>query len=737
MTARSAPKARAELRTLRLASVAVAVATLLAVLTTTVGLARPQQFALGGWIWVLLIAAVGLPVVCGVIAPWAGSRLLRALNAAVTIEYLILFSLLTVVVLLGGLGGGEVPWFFTLTVIPVAAALIAWGQGIAFAVFAVLTLMIQLMRLYSEVDPLASLSSDVLAAFTSVGLILLFGTLIDASRDLDRSAMVTIASARRRAVDEARAAGQEKFQAFVHDELLATLLVAANSTPAMRADVARQADQARSVLGSIDQAATTQPIPVEALVADLEALTATTTRTVLQRADAREDRTSEMTVPGETAEALLGAVRQAVANSVEHAGDEASRAVIVRAHDTGIDVTVKDDGIGFELASVPPTRFGIVGSIVDRMRGVPGGNAAVESAPGAGTTVTISWEHEPATVPSPALDLPASPAPIRITRRGFTAVIVVFLVAQAGLAILAGSLTGTMPVSLMALGGLILGFVAMGRPSFSSISVGQAVTVAGVSIAVCALSLWPVPRDPDRFGDTWYIAAVAFLLIVLAARGRPWLAACAAFVATVVTVSGALFQGNDTEDVFAATNRMIAILAVGLIFIVGIRTIRRRATALYEAEAAAARTEAAASTLRAELRARSKETEALIGVMLDRLAGPEPLTVDVRLECAALEGRLRDQYRSARLAKEPLVEAAARARRRGVDVVLQDDAPTLKLSDTELNRITAWMAAQLDALESGRFTGRILPESRRAIASAVAGDQFAELSRDFRENHHF
>jgi signal transduction histidine kinase len=53
-------------------------------------------------------------------------------------------------------------------------------------------------------------------------------------------------------------------------------------------------------------------------------------------------------------------------------------------------VKVTDRGRGFDPELTPPSRRGIRESITGRMQAA-GGQAAVSSRPGAGTTVTVSW----------------------------------------------------------------------------------------------------------------------------------------------------------------------------------------------------------------------------------------------------------------------------------------------------------------------------------------------------------
>lgn len=84
--------------------------------------------------------------------------------------------------------------------------------------------------------------------------------------------------------------------------------------------------------------------------------------------------------------ALCDATREALVNVVKHAG--VARAVVsIRSTTTAVEVTVRDQGAGFDaLASVPG--FGLRHSIHGRMADV-GGTADVWSAPGRGTRISM------------------------------------------------------------------------------------------------------------------------------------------------------------------------------------------------------------------------------------------------------------------------------------------------------------------------------------------------------------
>jgi len=83
---------------------------------------------------------------------------------------------------------------------------------------------------------------------------------------------------------------------------------------------------------------------------------------------------------------LLRITQQALANIAAHSG--ASR-VTVRLRNLGdhVELTVKDNGQGFDTSALPLGSFGIVG-MAERAR-IAGGSFQVESVPGRGTTITV------------------------------------------------------------------------------------------------------------------------------------------------------------------------------------------------------------------------------------------------------------------------------------------------------------------------------------------------------------
>lgn len=85
--------------------------------------------------------------------------------------------------------------------------------------------------------------------------------------------------------------------------------------------------------------------------------------------------------------ALCDATREALVNIVKHAGVD--RAVVsARSTGTGTEVTVRDQGIGFDPLA-PPPGFGLRQSIEGRLAEVDG-TVNIWSAPGRGTRVTMA-----------------------------------------------------------------------------------------------------------------------------------------------------------------------------------------------------------------------------------------------------------------------------------------------------------------------------------------------------------
>ncbi|MFV0434344.1 MAG: sensor histidine kinase [Leucobacter sp.] len=179
---------------------------------------------------------------------------------------------------------------------------------------------------------------------------------------------------------------QEHVSRLLHDEVISALTAAfrARGTPSpqLRAEARRALD----LLESPPPAPTTGAEPCETALHRLE-------QTVLRiDPECRIKATSEEgALPVSVADAIIGAVGEAMRNSLRHAGPGATRTLLARAASTSFEVIVLDDGTGFERDLIRSESLGIDRSIIGRMRGIPGGGATVTSRPGGPTMVELTW----------------------------------------------------------------------------------------------------------------------------------------------------------------------------------------------------------------------------------------------------------------------------------------------------------------------------------------------------------
>ncbi|MGC4153581.1 MAG: ATP-binding protein [Propionicimonas sp.] len=173
---------------------------------------------------------------------------------------------------------------------------------------------------------------------------------------------------------------------FVHDEVLSALSAAMHTDGPASGPLRRDARNAIAAVGLSAHAETEE----HTRLSGEKALAALTThlRGIDDGFTLEADCDSGL-YPGKVVRDVTLAAGEALRNSLRHAGEAASRKVRITLSDEVIRVSVQDDGIGFMRDAHSP-RLGVQLSIVDRMDDL-GGSALVDSAPGQGTKVVLTW----------------------------------------------------------------------------------------------------------------------------------------------------------------------------------------------------------------------------------------------------------------------------------------------------------------------------------------------------------
>ena len=612
----------------------------------------------------------------------------------------------------------------------------------------------------------------------NLGTMGMLSWLLQQAADLDDS------GARRRAlvtglrIDESRSRAQREADNFIHDHIL-SVLKAVPTVPAASPRLRRDADEA---LASLDEAAERRAparSASELFRALGERLRAIGGDDVVISSSIDED----PPVPRDTAQAFEDAATEALRNSLAHAagnppdretapdracapgreaadreaapGREAAgritRTATLHSGPDGVVVTISDDGRGFDPERMPPGRHGVTGSIMTRMHDA-GGTARIDTAPGTGTTVTLSWTGRAAPPTEPE---PGSPGPERATRptaagtapplslsacmeAPITRVIAVCVLAICAHVLLleawAGSYRHTAPV-IGCLGAMSAAALLTLRAwpeqcmprwaaAWTAILVGVANPVVLFQIDVVG---WPGCA-------AWCTSAGAALCCGLLARDRPreaW-----AGLGLLVATSGvwALATGRDPAMI-------LAWLAGQIIPVCLWRGIARLSVALTAATAeneaigaeAVARRRAEQESQRLRQRAMDSVRERSVSV-LTAVSSGQSSTPALCAQARLLEAELRDERRAPFFTGTAVVDAARAARARGIDVTLLDDrGPAEKAAGRIQDAVIAQAVRALDRADGGHVVLRLLPPRQRpGLMSVVTADDVVLIAEDGR-----
>jgi len=702
----------------------------------------------------------GLPIALGVSARWAApwaSRALVTLQAVCFIVFLLFWLIVRAAPLPAN---ADIPWVITFTGVPCVAVAIFASQRLAwgFTVLACLLSGAVRVRTSAEAHPhLVGLGDGLY----SLLLVSIFVALTLAARRaaarVDEATRLTRQAEADRAAGVARRRERLSIDALVHDSVLSTLLMAGlgRTPPAV---VAEHEQKTLTQLEAL-RAPAVQPV---VLVSDAVRRLSRLTHQLAPDAVVRVDNPSsvhggaavERTVPSVAVVAILGAVGEALRNSVAAAAGPAGapharrvrRSVTVLTTTDGFQVTVSDDGVGFEPARVPPERLGIAESIVGRMNRVPGGAANVRSSPGLGTDIVVAWSPDRGTSTKPR-PLPYASVERRGTIRqldsGTGTARAATTNTEPNSLVHSLDLSSPLPRVILALFILVHGLLAAidvipGRPSVLMVAAYLAIVLAATRLlspfdgpfprrrlaAVLSLSgvgavlmFAYLPANSGAPFAHWHLGAITLILVVLAARGRMKSAWAGYAVLAVLAMVWAVSTGQSALVGIDQVIRHAGTLLAGTLFVVGFARSEGTLGVLNAQEITRASHDATTVAAIEERKAALARVNALARPTLQLLASPHTLTEAERAECLLVEAGLRDAIRGRALFVQPVIDAVKAARQRGVQVTVLDDSADTP--PTQLGALARTVADVLDTIMHGRVTVRLLPAGRADVATLV------------------
>lgn len=689
---------------------------LLVVLVAGVHLAFVASGGLGAFPpWSLAIGwlAMAATLLAAVVNRLVSDRTLRLLAGLAVAGYWM--TLLTFPAAVPAEGIERIPWTLSASGAAVAAALVAGGRTLGWAtVVAGAAAGLGYRALYGGLD-LDGVVNDLQALLTGAVVCVIGAHILVVGRKLDVGAATAAAAAALESADRGRLAAKTKAATLVHDEVLATLVLAASELPVPRDRLARQAREAVSAVTSLTDEQAHEPVVLRVALAD----------------EARRHGVG-FTVRGEspgsgaafttTYEALLGAMRQAVHNSIRHAPD-AARSVVLIHTDAEIRVEIIDDGPGFDPAGIGHDRLGIRQSIVGRMARLPGGSAEIDSAPGRGTVVrlcvVLETGHEGA--------MPTGRVSVRV---GVAVITAVYLATQAVCALLTAiAVPGSWPLQVAVFVTAVAASEILRAAPRRVPSPGRTAVVAslaGVGLVAAAWAAHYLYGLAFTYGTMWFSVAVAFVFVALALRGRIGVAlAGSALIVAVLIVAGVQADASPGQ-ILRVTVRPVLLVGLAVALLILVERMQRRILVLHREAVASAEKQSWTLAARSELTGRVAELARTALPLLGRIGAGATATDAERSEYASCEGDLRDGLRAGSLAREPLRSVVAAARERGVDVLLLDDNGGF-VEDQFIDPILCWMAETV-ATSEARFVGRLLPPGRQAQASLTVDGRHTEFT---------
>lgn len=448
----------------------------------------------------------------------------------------------------------------------------------------------------------------------------------------------------------------------------------------------------------------------------------------------------EATIPADAAAALTDALLETVHNSLTHAPDARAECVITGGLDggtcTGVCVVVRDEGPGFDLNRIARHRAGIRVAVMGRMQSTDGCDVEIDTAPGRGTVVTLSWRPDGPSGREPVSGDMTVPSVYELVGVGR-----IFRPANAVLvfAVFVGlSLNNHHPepgLYLLALtaAAVAVGALVQGRELRLP---GRATAcVAGSAVVFFAAASLESLTPAEHWPAIWFPWVFVLLCTYLAIRDRA--AVAWAVWAGCLTVLGVVSAAGWFSPVVEALEIIqVSALLLPATFIPHLVKLTTRGLPV---SLAAARSQATALQVVATQRRFLSDSAEWIREQVEAALHPRFSGETRRDNAHLLERKLRDSIRSPLFDTPETNRAVWDARARGVGVRLLDDRSSLgalaeePLPENPDPRLAETRDTVVGALSEGEVeevTARIFPSGRSVYATVLvtAGGETTRLS---------
>ncbi|MBF4591199.1 hypothetical protein ITJ68_14035 [Curtobacterium sp. VKM Ac-1395] len=217
--------------------------------------------------------------------------------------------------------------------------------------------------------------------------------------------------------------------------------------------------------------------------------------------------------------------------------------------------------------------------------------------------------------------------------------------------------------------------------------------------------------------DTWWVAAVGTLMVILVVRQRAPFAWVGVLVLAVTTLSWAGIGALGDLGVLGSVSWVVIATA----FTAAMNRATRIQRDFIRAEQETVDWQAAQDAHVFERQFRLSQTTRMARPMLQRIIDScGGLTDDERTECLHLEQAIRDEIRGRSLLSDDVRDEVMRLRRRGAVVQLHDDGGLDELEVDDLRRIHSELADALrQAHDADNVIVRTVPEGADAAVTVV------------------